>query len=83
MLVRKLPGLPLVLVREPPRELPGLEQPGMALGPVLRKVLPPLVLPPAMEERLPAGCDRPQLLSALREAGALRPGQISLGTSKG
>ena len=45
--------------------------------------LPPLVLPPAMEERLPAGCDRPQLLSALREAGALRPGQISLGTSKG
>ena len=45
--------------------------------------LPPLVLPSAMEERLPAGCDRPQLLSALREAGALRPGQISLGTSKG
>ena len=38
---RELPGLP----REPPRELPGLEQPGMALGPVLRKGLPPLVLP--------------------------------------
>lgn len=45
--------------------------------------LPPLVLPPAMEERIPAGCDRPQLFSVLREAGALRPGQITLGTSKG
>ena len=45
--------------------------------------LPPLVLPPALEEKLPAGCDRAQLLSALRQAGALRPGQISLGTSKG
>ena len=45
--------------------------------------LPPLVLPPAMEERLIGGCDRPQLLCALREAGAIRPGQISLGTSKG
>ena len=42
---RELPGLLRVLVREPPRELPGLEQPGMALGPVLRKGLPPLVLP--------------------------------------
>ena len=47
------------------------------------KELPPLVLPPAMEERLIAGCDRPQLLCALREAGAIRPGQITLGTSKG
>lgn len=45
--------------------------------------MPPLVLPPAMEERLIGGCDRPQLLCALREAGAIRPGQISLGTSKG
>ena len=38
-------GLPREPPREPPRELPGLEQPGMALGPVLRKGLPPLVLP--------------------------------------
>ena len=42
--------------------------------------LPPLGLPPALEEQLPAGADRGQLLSALREAGALRPGQISVGT---
>ena len=41
--------------------------------------LPPLLLPPAMEERLPAGADRGQLLAALREAGALRPGQITVG----
>ena len=41
--------------------------------------LPPLLLPPAMEERLPAGTDRGQLLAALREAGALRPGQITVG----
>ena len=43
---RELPGLGLPgTVGEPPRELPGLEQPGMALWPVLRKGLPPLVLP--------------------------------------
>lgn len=41
--------------------------------------LPTLLLPPAMEEQLPAGCCRTQLLAALRESGALRPGQISLG----
>ena len=41
--------------------------------------LPPLLLPPAMEERLPVGADRGQLLAALREAGALRPGQITVG----
>lgn len=41
--------------------------------------LPPLLLPPALEEQLPVGCCRPQLLAALRESGALRPGQISLG----
>ena len=43
--------------------------------------LPPLLLPPALEEQLPAGCCRIQLLAALRESGALRPGQISLGRS--
>jgi hypothetical protein len=41
--------------------------------------LPPLVLPPALEEQLPGGADRTQLLAALQEAGALRPGQIALG----
>ena len=41
--------------------------------------LPPLLLPPALEEQLPEGCCRIQLLAALRESGALRPGQISLG----
>lgn len=43
--------------------------------------LPPLLLPPALEEQLPADCCRIQLLAALRESGALRPGQISLGRS--
>lgn len=43
--------------------------------------LPPLALPPALEEKLPAGLDRPQLLASLREAGVLRPGQISLGAA--
>ncbi len=43
--------------------------------------LPPLLLPPALEEEMPAGCCRIQLLAALRESGALRPGQISLGRS--
>lgn len=36
-----------------------------------------LSLPPALEERLPEGADRGQLLAALLEAGALRPGQVS------
>lgn len=43
--------------------------------------LPPLLLPPALEEQLPEGCCRIQLLAALRESGTLRPGQISLGGS--
>ena len=41
--------------------------------------LPPLSLPPALEEKLPAGVDRGALFSVLREAGALRPGQLSVG----
>lgn len=41
--------------------------------------MPPLVLPPALEEQLPEGCGRGPLLAALREAGALRPGQITVG----
>lgn len=40
--------------------------------------LPRLSLPPALEERLPAGADRGQLLAALREAGVIRTGQITV-----
>lgn len=40
--------------------------------------LPPLVLPPAVEAQLPPGGNREQLLSALRSAGVLAPGQITL-----
>ena len=40
--------------------------------------LPPTELPPAMEEALPPGANRGQMLAALREAGVLRPGQISV-----
>lgn len=42
--------------------------------------LPPLLLPPALEEKLPAGMDRGQLLTVLRESGVLRPGQIAFGS---
>ena len=43
--------------------------------------LPPLLLlPPAQESGVPAGLSRPQLLAALVEEGALRPGQIAIGT---
>lgn len=45
--------------------------------------LPPLALPPALEEKLPEGAGRPQLLAALRETGALRPGQITIGGAVG
>lgn len=44
--------------------------------------LPPLVLPPSLEEGLPEGADRGQLLAALREAGALKREQIVLGAKK-
>lgn len=44
--------------------------------------LPPVSLPPAMEEALPEGADRGQLLAALREAGVLRPGQITVGGAR-
>lgn len=40
--------------------------------------LPGLALPPAMEEQLPDGLERGNLLAALRQAGALRPGQITV-----
>lgn len=43
--------------------------------------LPPLLLPPVLEERLPAGLERSQLLAVLREAGVVRPGQIAIGAA--
>nr|WP_325212829.1 hypothetical protein [uncultured Oscillibacter sp.] len=43
------------------------------------QALPPLMLPPSMEEALPEGADRGQLLAVLREAGALKREQIALG----
>ena len=44
--------------------------------------LPALALPPVLEEALPEGADRGQLLAALQEAGVLKRGQISLETEK-
>ena len=44
--------------------------------------LPELLLPPALEEQLPGGCCRGQLLAALREAGAIRAGQITAAVEK-
>ena len=44
--------------------------------------LPPLLLPPALEDQLPPACGRPQLLAALVEGGVLRPGQITVGTAE-
>ena len=43
------------------------------------QALPPLTLPPSLEEGLPEGADRGQLLAALREAGTLKREQIALG----
>ena len=43
--------------------------------------LPPLSIPPALEEQIPKGVRREQMLSFLREAGLLQPGQITVGRS--
>ncbi len=43
--------------------------------------LPALALPPALEEQLPDGADRGQLLAALQEAGVLKPGQMAVQAS--
>ena len=43
------------------------------------QALPPLALPPSLEEALPEGVDRGQLLAVLREAGILRREQIAVG----
>ena len=42
--------------------------------------LPQLLLPPALEQQLPEGANRVQLLAALQEGGVLRSGKISLET---
>lgn len=47
-----------------------------------RAPLPPLALPPVLEERLPEGVNRGQMLAALREAGAIQAGQISIGPGR-
>lgn len=39
--------------------------------------LPQMSLPPALEDALPPGTNREQLLSVLLEAGVLRPGQVA------
>jgi len=44
--------------------------------------MPPLVLPPTLEAKLPAGADRGQLLAVLRESGVIRPGQIGIESTK-
>ena len=36
--------------------------------------LPALVLPPALEEKIPEGVNRPQMLAALLQSGMIRPG---------
>lgn len=53
-------------------------QHGLPLYPEGGITLPELALPPALETQLPPGWDRPTLLAALRQAGILRPGQITL-----
>ncbi len=47
-----------------------------------KQTLPSLALPPSMEEALPEGVDRGQLLAVLREAGVLKREQIALGSGK-
>ena len=44
--------------------------------------LPPLLLPPVLEDQMPPGLCRPQLLAVLVESGVLRPGQITVGTAE-
>ena len=43
--------------------------------------LPALLLPPALESQISSAYDRPQMLAARIEAGALRIGQITVGTA--
>lgn len=45
-----------------------------------KQVLPSFTLPPSLEEALPEGADRGQLLAVLREAGVLKREEISVGS---
>lgn len=42
-----------------------------------KTAMPPLSLPPVLEEKLPEGADRTLLFAALQTAGALRAGQLA------
>lgn len=59
-------------------DLTGNNEAVVALYEGAESTFPPLTVPPSVETQLPAGADRLQLLAALRGAGALAPGQISL-----
>lgn len=59
-------------------DLTGNNEAVVALYEGAESTFPPLTVPPSVETQLPAGVDRLQLLAALRGAGALAPGQISL-----
>lgn len=59
-------------------DLTGNNEAVVALYEGAESAFPPLTVPPSVETQLPAGADRLQLLAALRGAGALAPGQISL-----
>lgn len=59
-------------------DLTGNNEAVVALYEGTESTFPPLTVPPSVETQLPAGADRLQLLAALRGAGALAPGQISL-----
>lgn len=59
-------------------DLAGNNEAVVALYEGAESAFPPLTVPPSVETQLPAGADRLQLLAALRGAGALAPGQISL-----
>lgn len=79
----QLAGADALVLFDPREEVPG------DIGVVLRlyegmedEPLPPLLLPPLMEEQLPPGCCRVQLLAALWEGGLLRPGQIAVEPAK-
>ncbi len=75
----QLEGVDVLVLFEPREDLKGANPVTLRLYGD-EETLPPLVLPPALEEQIPAGCGRGQLLAALREAGALRPGQITVGS---
>lgn len=59
-------------------DLTGNNEAVVALYEGAESAFPPLTVPPSVETQLPAGANRLQLLAALRGAGALAPGQISL-----